>query len=224
MYRRMLGELGQIVADEFILAFWDYLHGRIDATLLMRVRQLYLSTIVSGSSQHNFWYDACDKYDDSPKDGTIDRDEVVDAIQDYLWEGRIDRATVLAVIECYLSTSAHVVRFATSTYSVNEEDEIVITLEMRQPYGTSTVDVPIEVVGGDAGSGDFGFMRGGTGTSTTATFAASSTTTSCTLYTNQDDDYDDEEVVLGFGVFSTSTVPMDVVPSGQNCKALSGEC
>ena len=209
-------EDGVIDGHEFILAFRDYLEVRIDATLLMRVRELYLSTIVSGSSQPGFWYPACDDYDGTVKDRVIDGDEVLEAVRDYFDE-EISAQTVLAVTECYFSTSAHVVRFAKSTYSVSEGTPVAVSLEMKQPYGTSTVNVPIEVAaGGSAGSGDFSFTSEGTDTGgTTATFAASSTRTSFNVYTNRDDDGDDETVILRLGTFSTSTMPRGVFPSTQ---------
>lgn len=207
---------GMIDADEFILAFNDYLEGRISANLLMRVRELYLSTAPSRTPR--FWSDICNTYDADGND-VISRDEVVAAVRDYLFENKLTRDEVLRVIECYYATTAHLVRFTRTAYSVDEgsSNGVNITLEMIRPYGASTVDIPIEVKsGGSAESGDFGFMRGVTGASTTtATFAASTTITVFTLYAAQDGDSADETVILGFGEFSTSTVPMDVYPSSQ---------
>ena len=121
----------------------------------------------------------------------------------------------MTVLECYFSTSAHYVRFATSTYPVEEGSNVDVTLAMSLPYSTSTVDVPIVVAGGSAGSGDFSLTRVGANTTgTTATFAASSTTTSFKVYTTGDQTAeDDETVILRLGTFSTTTMPMGVFPS-----------
>ena len=211
-------ENGQIDADEFILAFWDYLEGRIDATLLMRVRQLYLSTIATGASQEITWHAVCKTHDTIPPpngDDVISRAEVIAVITDYLFNESSDltRDDVLKVIACYYHTYAHLVSFAESTYSVNEGSNVTITLEMSRPHGSSTIDVPVEVVGGSAGSGDFSFTAEGANiNSTTTTFATSSTRTSFTVYTERDDDADDESVVLSLGDFSISTTPNDVYP------------
>ena len=210
---------GIIDADEFIRAVADYLEGRIDATLLMRVRQLYLSTATPPSRTVRFWYEICNRYDmaGDVADGVIERSELIIAIGDFLFELTLTRDEVLRVIECYFSTAAHVVRFIETAYSVGEGTSggVNITLEMSRPYGTSTVDVPIEVIGGDAGLGDFGFRSGMTGgATTTATFARNATTAVFTVYPDQDAVTEgDETVILGFGRFSTSTTPMDVHPS-----------
>ena len=44
-------ENGQIDGEEYVTAFRDYAELHIDATLLMRVRKLYLATVVAGASQ-----------------------------------------------------------------------------------------------------------------------------------------------------------------------------
>ena len=100
---------GVIDADELITAALDHLNGHIDRDLAVRVLELYLA---GASSTHassaevspltdDPWKPACTLYDEN-KDGAIDRDEVINAINDYLFNDTIDRDTVIVVIKSYL--------------------------------------------------------------------------------------------------------------------------
>ena len=89
---------GVIDADEVIRATVDYVNGLIDGSLAYRVWLLYTSTLVTGQG----WTPACNRYD-ANGNGVIEKAEMIKAINDYLFEETIDKATMLAVINCYYS-------------------------------------------------------------------------------------------------------------------------
>ena len=95
---------GVIDADELISAAVDYLAGRIDRDLVLSVLDLYLAAAapVSGQSEQS-WPDACGRYDGNDNDnGMIERDEVIAAIRDFLFNSTLTREKAIEVIECYL--------------------------------------------------------------------------------------------------------------------------
>ena len=89
---------GVIDADEVIQATADYLNGLIDGALAYRVWLLFTSTLVIGQG----WTQPCNEYDEDDS-GVIERPELINAINDYLYEETIDKATMLAVINCHYS-------------------------------------------------------------------------------------------------------------------------
>ena len=98
-------------------------------------------------------------YYDYSDDGVMDGPEVLQAVRDY-FDGLLTDEEILAVTECYFSTSSHNVILTDAADSVDEGSSLDITLEMSQPNSKSTIEVPIVVVGGDSEATDFGFMRG----------------------------------------------------------------
>ena len=197
----------RIDGEEFVTAFRDYAERRIDGALLMWVRELYLSTR-SARTPPAFWHEMdCTDYDNNPSDDVISQAEAIVAVQRF-FAGEIPLSDSLLVLECYYATSAHVVRFVEAAYSVDEQSNQAITVEMSRT-SSSTIDIPIEIAGGDAEPGELRFVAdtSDTSTTTTTTFAIDATTTEFTVYTSADMEQTDATVILGFG-----TLPMDVFP------------
>ncbi len=96
---------GVIDADELTRAVDDYLQGRIDRDMMLRVYDLYLAenSLATGQTD-GFWPDACDRYDTNDDDDEIDRGEVAAAIFDFN-NSLITRPEVIDVINCYLFAS-----------------------------------------------------------------------------------------------------------------------
>ncbi len=91
---------GVIDADELITAASDYFAGRIERDLLVRVARLYQSGSRSTRSSESRVPNCGPR--DSNKDGMIDRDEVIDAIRDYIFHSLITRDDTIDAIKCYL--------------------------------------------------------------------------------------------------------------------------
>ena len=93
---------GAIDADEVIQAMTDYRYERIDGALAYRVWRLYEPQ--AGSTTVRVWTDVCTRYD-SNGNGVIEKAELIDAIDDYLFNGTITKKELFAVINCYYSAT-----------------------------------------------------------------------------------------------------------------------
>ena len=98
---------GVIDADELITAASDYFAGRIERDLLVRVARLYLSSAQSRTTRSTEAPMHICSLSDTNENGMIERNEVIAAINKYLFgdsmdEGALTRDDVIDVINCYL--------------------------------------------------------------------------------------------------------------------------
>ena len=94
------------------------------------------------------------------------------------------------------------VSFKESSYSVDEEDEVDVTVELSHP-SSNRIDIPI-TFGGTADSSDYS-VRGLT-SDKKLLFRNRSESEKFTIVALDEDDFDDETVVLGFGTLPSTVM------------------
>ena len=130
---------GAIDADEFIQATVDYFNGLIDGALAYRVWLLYSPP--TGAVTTRAWTSACDTYDEDDS-GVIEIPEAIQAINDYLFNDLISKATMLAVLNCYYSgTHGIEISGLLSPLQTGGSDEFTVTASNLLTSDNYTINV-----------------------------------------------------------------------------------
>ena len=130
---------GVIDADEFIQATVDYFNGLIDGSVAYRVWLLY--SPATGAVTTRAWTSACDTYDEDDS-GVIEGPEAIQAINDYLFNDLISKATMLAVLNCYYSGTHQIeISGLADTLQAGGSDEFTVTASNLLTSNNYTIKV-----------------------------------------------------------------------------------